>query len=348
MPPYNDPANENTPPLSSAAHRRSVFFGPLGLRAGWGIVLFVILAATLSFAIGYVAVHVTGQQEALRLQQHKAEEAAREVKARHSVPSIQAIHLRLAFPTEIAQVSGPLIAAFLLAYLERRRFRAYGVSLVQTRDLLPGALWGLIAMSFLVGSLHSLHLLIFDGRLLPRLSILRYGLGWLLFFFLVGIGEEFLFRGYLQFTLMRGLLRVGRRTLPNYSRQAAFWISACIWSLLFSAVHLLNAGENPVGLLDVFAAGILFSYALWRTGSLWWGIGFHMTWDWSQSFLYGTPDSGTLSAGRLFQTHAAGPPLLSGGIDGPEGSVFGIIGFLIAFAALRLRPQAEQPSVEPD
>ena len=73
-----------------------------------------------------------------------------------------------------------------------------------------------------------------------------------------------------------------------------------------------------------------------------------MTWDWAQSFLFGVPDSGTLATGRLFATHAVGKPWLSGGIDGPEGSVLGLGMFLIMFLAIRLQPFAPQPPVEPE
>ena len=97
--------------------------------------------------------------------------------------------------------------------------------------------------------------------------------------------------------------------------------------------HIHNAGETATGLAAVFLAGVVFSYALWRTGSLWWGIGAHMAWDWTQSFLFGVPDSGILSAGRLFQTHAMGPAWLSGGVDGPEGSVLVIPALLLLVLA---------------
>jgi len=32
--------------------------------------------------------------------------------------------------------------------------------------------------------------------------------------------------------------------------------------------------------------------AIWRTGNLWFAIGNHAAWDWGQTFLFGTPDSG--------------------------------------------------------
>jgi membrane protease YdiL (CAAX protease family) len=119
-------------------------------------------------------------------------------------------------------------------------------------------------------------------------------------------------------------------------------------SLLFGAGHLGNAGENRVGIVMVFVAGIVFSYALWRTGSLWWAIGFHMAWDWAQSFLFGVPDSGNVSAGRLFLTHPVGNTLYSGGVDGPEGSVYVIpvmllVGLIIRFTTI----SGDQPPLGP-
>ena len=124
-------------------------------------------------------------------------------------------------------------------------------------------------------------------------------------------------------------------------------MSALLWSGVFFLTHIQNGGEDPAGLAGVFLAGILFSYALWRTGSLWWGIGFHTTWDWAQSFLFGVPDSGILSKGRLFATHASGRVLFSGGVDGPEGSLLLIPVLLIVFAVLRFHKRAEQPPLEP-
>jgi hypothetical protein len=66
---------------------------------------------------------------------------------------------------------------------------------------------------------------------------------------------------------------------------------------------------------------MMFCLVLWRTGSLWWAIGFHTTWDWGQSFLYGVADSGIMVQHHLLATHPVGKPLLSGGTTGPEGSI---------------------------
>jgi membrane protease YdiL (CAAX protease family) len=178
---------------------------------------------------------------------------------------------------------------------------------------------------------------------------LFYGLKWLLAFLMVGFSEEYQLRGYLQFTLTRGVYGLAEKLSPERARVIAFWIAAVIMSLVFGAMHLGNGGENALGIGQVVLVGLVFSYVLWRTGSLWWAIGFHMAWDWAQSFLYGVPDSGNVSVGRLFQTHAAGRPLLSGGVDGPEGSVLCIPVMLLVLVIVRYttRPGV-QPPLEPE
>ena len=347
--------SESQPTLSPAASFHAapqpstgVLIGPLGLRAGWGILLFLVIAGILGTVLFLGLAKGTGSLAGFQREVEQARQAALHAKEAHLPPVAQPIRLGFAYLTEVPQLAAVFLAALAVSYIERRRFSVYGTGFRHFRDLLPGACWGLAAMALLVGLLRGLHLVVFDERLLHGPAIARFGLTWLAFYLLVGVFEEFVFRGYIQFTLMRGLLRLAERLAPAHTRLLAFWLSALVWSVLFFVMHMRNSGENPAGLASVFLAGILFSYALWRTGSLWWGIGFHMTWDWSQSFLYGVPDSGTLSIGRLFATHAAGNPLLSGGVDGPEGSLLMIPVVLSMFAVLRLYKQAEQPPLEQD
>jgi membrane protease YdiL (CAAX protease family) len=94
-----------------------------------------------------------------------------------------------------------------------------------------------------------------------------------------------------------------------------------ILSIAFALGHLSNSGESVLGIVEVFIAGLVFCLSLWYTKSLWWAVGFHAGWDWSQSFFYGTPDSGLLVTGHLFASHASGSSLWSGGTTGPEGSL---------------------------
>jgi membrane protease YdiL (CAAX protease family) len=202
-------------------------------------------------------------------------------------------------------------ATSIMALIERRKPWAYFLgdraALVK---LAQGAGAGLVTMTALVGLLIATHALAIDRLLLDPLQIVGFGFGWLAVFALVALFEESFFRGYIQFTLTRGI---------------NFGGAAVITSVFFGFAHLSNQGENLVGILNVFAAGALLCFILRLTGSLYWAIGFHATWDWTQSFLFGVADSGQVSAGRLLQTHPVGSSLMSGGSAGPEGSLLALM-----------------------
>jgi membrane protease YdiL (CAAX protease family) len=147
-------------------------------------------------------------------------------------------------------------------------------------------------------------------------------------FLVVGLFEEFLLRGYSQFTLSRGI---------------GFWPSAVALSCAFGLAHLRNGGEHWTGLLAAACIGFFFCLTLRRTGSLWFAVGFHAAWDWGETYFYSVPDSGMVSPGHLLSSSLRGPDWLSGGSVGPEGSFlcFAVIA-LVWIAFDRLYPRSAQ------
>jgi hypothetical protein len=243
-----------------------------------------------------------------------------------------------------------VVATWLMAKIERRPNSTYGLGgRRRSVNFLSGLGWGVAMLSLLVISLRACGLLVFDARLLFGGSAFRYGLVWFAGFMLVGLFEEYLFRGYLQFTLARGINGIydwlrsfgtGANGQKWNGQQAlGFWIAAALVSFGFGFVHRSNPGESPIGLLSAALVAVVFCLSLWRTGSLWWAIGFHAAWDWAQSFLYGVADSGLVIQGHLFSTHPVGRPVFSGGLTGPEGSLFilPILGMTAAVIVLTLR-----------
>jgi len=339
---YNSPEAAQT--VTHTAPKHSVLLGPFGLRAGWSALIFLVLAVAAIALATFAAIGVTGQWSKVVQRQHEAAVAKRtgQPAPKHESTDSKPGHATVG---EAFQFGGIALATFAMAKIERRRMRVFGISGSRIADLLPGAFWGLVSLSVLVGLLRAMHLLVFDGIAIHGIAILRFGVEWLVMFLFVGLMEEYLTRGYLQFTLTRGFFGIGGGPEPK-QRAVAFWCAATVMSLIFACLHLGNGGENFMGLAMVFIAGMVFSYALWRTGSLWWGIGFHMAWDWAQSFLWGVPDSGNLSYGRLFNTHPVGKVLLSGGSDGPEGSVFVIPVMLLVLLAIRMAKPGVQPALE--
>jgi hypothetical protein len=110
--------------------------------------------------------------------------------------------------------------------------------------------------------------------------------------------------------------------------------------ILIALYEVLTLVLSPSTGFFVTIRALLYCFLLRLTGSLWLGIGFHAAWDWAQSFLYGTPQSGHVMQGHLFSTHALGAPLMSGGVVGSEGSLLWappfVLGLLVFFWALNV------------
>jgi hypothetical protein len=347
------PAEPETPPQPPLARR--VFIGPFGLRAGWSLLIYFAILASIVFSAR--AIHDHNKSKAHQAAVAAAQAAGKPTPAADSPKSAPnaPMDVAQAIQQEGIAFTIVLVVSLIMALIERRRFTAYGLGGQRSVGrFLVGAVWGLAAIALLIGTLRLLHLVSFDAQLDHGWQIFRWGGAQLIGFLFVGLLEEYLFRGYLQFTLTRGLVGLANLISRPHARSIAFWMATVVTSGLFFLAHTGNNGEDAVGLVLVFLAGVTFVVALWRTGSLWWAIGFHMAWDWSQSFLYGVPDSGLLVQGRLFATHAMGNPLLSGGADGPEGSVFCIpllllvIGVLLLFTRRSTQPELEIKSSRAD
>lgn len=305
------------PPRPSTLHK--IFIGKDGLRAGWSLAIFIAILAVL-----VVAVNVIG---------HKFFPHNRKLANDASVITIKSGLIQESIPFVLV-----LFVTWIMSKIERRPNSVYGFG--DSRKLphfFAGLAWGVVCLSLLVGTLWKTGLLVIEQRLIFGGDVLRYGAIWLLGFLLVGLLEEYLTRGYLQYTLTRGLAGIYQWIFKTrYSAELGFWTAAVIFSILFGLGHSSNPGESPIGLLAAGMAGLVFCLSLWRTGSLWWAIGFHCSWDWAQSFLYGVADSGMMVQHHLFATHPVGKPILSGGATGPEGSIFvlailAIISLIIVF-----------------
>ena len=282
---------------------RRVFTGADGLRAGWSALIFVLIFAAIMGA----AVLIT-----LKL-----------VPGGQPGRNVQYLSLRFAYANEGFGSAAVLFATWIMAKVERRG-RSYGYGGAHKLKLFAAGLGtGLILIALLVLILYRTGLLVVENRLIFGAEVARYGVLWLLAFVLVGVFEESVTRGFLLYTLARGFSGLYRWAFKTRNSPAlGFWTAALILSVIFFLGHTGNPGESPVGLLSVFVAGLFFSLSVWRTGSVWWGIGMHAAWDWGQSFLFGVADSGLMVQHRLLATHPVGKPLLSGGTTGPEGSIF--------------------------
>ncbi len=313
------PAELTPPPPPPPPAWRKIFIGQDGLRAGWSLLIFLALLTAVLFCANFIG--------------HKIHPPA----SKTANAAAQMTLTPRVFIGDAITFLATLFVAWIMSKIERRPNSVYGLGGGrQLPNFLMGLAWGVTFLSLLVLTLWKTGFLVFDGRLLSGSAILRYGAIWLFGFLLVGLAEEYLTRGYLQYTLTRGLAGVYRWAFKTrHSAALGFWTSALVFSILFGLGHRSNPGESPLGLLSAGLVGLVFCLSLRRTGSLWWAIGFHTSWDWAQSFLYGVADSGTMIDHPLLATHPVGKPILSGGATGPEGSTF-ILAILVLVSLIIL------------
>jgi membrane protease YdiL (CAAX protease family) len=278
-----------------------IFLNDKGVRVGWRLLIYATFVAGLGFG-GLVV-----------LQQFVG-------------PTRGVFSLDYWFPYEALCFAVVFGAALIMAQIEGCSPGAYGLPLRGAFGKLfwQGCSIGLVEVSALVGLIAAFGGYSFGDVALHGKELLRWGMLWAVLFVFVGLFEEFLFRGYTQYTLAESI---------------SFWPAAIILSLLFGRVHLNNPGENWVGVAGVVMIGLIFAFAMRRTGNLWLVVGWHASFDFGETFLYSVPNSGIVFQGHLSNASLHGPNWLTGGSAGPEGSVFSFLTMgILAFAVHLLFP----------
>jgi uncharacterized protein len=284
----NPNAQEFAGQLSSAVpvppRRNPVFFSEQGLRSGWRLLIYILLVGISAFLIGFVA--------------------RKFVPPTRGIPPPSAVLVQ-----ELLGFAVVFGCALIMSRIEHRSAGDYGLPLSEAfgKKFWLGMLLGLVEVSFLIGLISAFGGYSFGSIALTSRGIVGWGLLHLVLFTAVGFFEEFMFRGYTQFTLADGI---------------GFWPAALILSLGFGAVHLGNPGEGLVGAASVVVVGTFFAFTLYRTGNLWYAVGLHASFDWGETYLFSVPNSGTFMEGHLSNSILHGAKWLTGGTVGPEGSVF--------------------------
>jgi uncharacterized protein len=236
------------------------------------------------------------------------------------------------FTGETIMMLAAIIPGFIMAQIEGCRFGDFGLPAHRAfrRNFWVGALWGLVSVSILILLLRLAGAFDFGGLSIHHSRIWKFALYYAIFFLFTGFFEDFLMRGYSLWVLSKGM---------------HFWPAAALLSIAFGAIHGMNPGEGKTGLVAAGLIGFFLSLTVRRTGDLWWAVGFHMAWDWSESYLYSVPDSGAVLPGHLLKSSLHGADWLTGGSVGPEGSylVFAIIGALWVLFD-RAYPEVRYPS----
>lgn len=284
---------------------RGILMGPHGLRAGWKVLLFFGLFVAVSFCLRPVA-RIGGR-----------------------VNSKSGLLPGGALEREFIVMAAVLIATGIMAkWIDRKPWGYFGMPLQNAfrSTFWVGAVVGIGVLALQLEVMHICGWFDYGMQQTHGRAILEYGLIWGLAFLCVGVTEEGVLRGYVQRVTTDGL-----GALPG---GWSFWSSALLYSIIFGAGHAGNPGENKFGIIMVFVDGLTMCFSLWRTGDLWFAIGNHAAWDWGETFLFGTPDSGLHGQHALMAPSFHGPALWSGGTDGPEASLLAVLSEALIFLSI--------------
>jgi membrane protease YdiL (CAAX protease family) len=314
LPPSDNPVSVPPPPTGTEKIESaiaSLFVGARGIRAGWRWIIFLTITFVGAGFLFVVAVAIG----ALHLK-----------KGQTAGSSFTASSVLL---QEAVLIISMFFAALIMSKIEKRPMGEYGLPWGQAfgRRFWQGVAWGFVAITLTMLLISAFHGFTFGTVALSGSALAKYAVIWAAAFLLTGFSEEFLFRGYSQFTLADGM---------------GFWPAAVFLSLLFGGSHLSNPGEAWPGAISAGLIAFFFCFTLRRTGSIWFAVGLHAAWDYGETFVYGVPDSGFVAPGHLLNSSFHGPRWLTGGSVGPEASVLCLLIIALMFLVFHLvyPPQA--------
>jgi membrane protease YdiL (CAAX protease family) len=130
--------------------------------------------------------------------------------------------------------------------------------------------------------------------------------------------------GVMEETLIRGVLfRILEESLGS-------WIALAISAMVFGLLHALNPGATAVSTLAIaLEAGILLAAAYMYARRLWFVIGLHFAWNFTEGGIFATSVSGGKVEG-LIGVQFSGSDALTGGKFGPEASLVAVLVCLTA------------------
>ena len=147
-----------------------------------------------------------------------------------------------------------------------------------------------------------------------------------------GVLEELLFRGI--------LFRLSSRIVGT-------WGALLFTSAIFGLAHLGNKGATlSSGVAIMLEAGVLLGAAYVVTQRLWFPIGLHIAWNFTEGSVFGMQVSGNSTSLGLVRGSLTGSNLLTGGAFGPESSIVAVL-VCLAVAIVLLYRAAQLGRIEP-
>ena len=234
-------------PVATRKHLlRRIFIGAQGMRAGWRMLIFLVLAGVMYVAYGPL--------------QDRIEDR---------LPSgLSPAGTLVAFAPVLAIL---LIAASIMGRFERRSRADYGLPIRRMlgKQFWTGALWGFVMFSIVVFMLAVVHNYVPGTPALSPLQAVEYACLWAFASLVQASCVEFFFRGYLQFTLTGGL---------------GFWPAAAILGLLDAVVSRGHWGDIGFYAFMAFLMSMALRHTgnLWF--SIGWNTAYLWSWNFFYSF----------------------------------------------------------------
>jgi len=172
--------------------------------------------------------------------------------------------------------------------------------------IFPEVAWGLligvgiVALSVAVLSIAGVYQIAGAQLSTAILAGLMFGVG-------PAVVEEVFFRGFL---------------LRLFDNWFGSWAAVIIVSIVFALVHGFSSPAGPTAAIFVFvSASLMLNMAYLLTRRLWLPIALHLAFNAAQGAIFGFNVSGNSTGSSLIVANISGPPLLTGGEMGLEGSI---------------------------
>ncbi|MDQ6885671.1 MAG: CPBP family intramembrane metalloprotease [Gemmatimonadota bacterium] len=271
---------------------RSLFSGPTGLRAGWRFLLYVSLFLAATALLQLLVFQVGGYKP-------------------H-----QGWHWLDFLLSDGTGLLAALAAAGVMARVDRRPLGDFGLPIRAGLGARfgEGALWGTTGVAALMALIWLAGGVSMDGLALHGSALARSAALWAMTMIILGLYEEFVFRGYPLVALAGGI---------------GFWSAAITLSVFFGLLHYFTKPlETVMDALNVTLLALFLCLTFRRTGSLWFAAGFHAAFDFAAIIFFGAPNTGNAGkpvADHILATTFHGPVWLTGGPMGIEASVLAIV-----------------------
>ncbi len=214
---------------------------------------------------------------------------------------------RILIASLFSTVFGTAAALIYCRCIEMRPVRSMGL---RKKGLAPHYLLGLLVGIALMSAISLLGVVSGTNRI-TICSEINYKLIALYFFgfFIQGMSEEFIFRGYLMTTVGGS----GRHTA----------VAVAISSVGFSLAHTANPGFGILPFVNLTLFGVFAALYMIIFDDIWGVSAIHSIWNFTQGNFYGISVSGMDDTESVFRTTAiSSKDYLTGGDFGIEGSIF--------------------------